>query len=707
MGKEIFIKMITAMILLFCLTGCGQEEAIRDSADILHTEERKNPTKRQENPAKQSDSGEIADSSDSIRGISTGKNIDWAIWSEGIFCYSDGDLCGYLNEEGDDITLCVYEEAAPFSEGLACVRLDGKYGYIGKDGETVLPFVYDQASSFREGVAYFSRGEEYGLIDQEGNVVLELTDCDSISSFREGLAYFSVDGRYGYMDKSGEVIVEPVYNDAGYFHDGLAVVIKDGLGGVIGKDGKEILATEYIGVRTAERCIIAQKGERLYFYDTKGNEISSAPGNQVIQYNEWFYISIDNKTGFADKDGKVILEPIYEKIRPIPEKKLIMVQDEERGFGVLDYEGQIAVPFHDYDSVSFMGDRAVVELDKKYGVVRCDGTQEVPIKYDKIELFSDGSMAVWTEDIAELTDSGGNLILTGEYDHLYESGEGYEADSWGVAEKKFWDKQGNLISEYQYDTLASAYGVENTYILDDGRLLRKGEEDERLLEEVLLTNQITPKIGAFRDFLESGSISDPFLASGIIEMNELRQERRYCKLFRTGKENATVLFFHATPLDYFISMRGVSTSLSGLYIDKNGRAEALREAGDGGGSMGGNEICFWYDTEEGVLKPGGKEVAGGFGGYSTGGHVDKLEQGELVIENSFSWCSQTTENYGEKTLLENAELFYDNEGNAYTRENILRAESVVEYSVNGEQVSVEDYHVVRDRYIPYIPLDMN
>lgn len=707
MGKEFIIKMITVVILLFCLTGCGQEEAIKDSADILQAGEPEEETEGQENSAKQNDGSEIADSSDSIREISTGKNIDWAIWSEGIFCYSDGDLCGYLKEEGGSITPCIYEEATPFSEGLACVRQNGKYGYIGKNGETVLPFVYDQASPFREGVAYFSCGEEYGLIDREGNVVLELTDCDSISSFREGLAYFSVDGRYGYMDKSGEVIVEPVYDDAGYFHDGLAVVTKNGLCGVIGKDGKEILVPEYIGVRTAESCIIAQKGERLYFFDTNGEEISSSPGNQAYQKNDILYISIDNKTGFADKNGNVILEPIYETIRPIPKRELIMVQNEEQEFGVLNYERQIVVPFCYYDSVSFMGDRAVVELDEKYGVIRCDGTQEVPIKYDKIELFSDGSMAVWTEHTVELTDSGGNLILTGEYDYLYESGDGYEADGWGVARKKFWDKQGNLISEYQYDTLASAYGVENTYILDDGRLLRKGEEDERLLEEVLLTNQITPKIGAFRDFLESGSISDPVLASGIIEMDELRQERRYCKLFRTGKENATVLFFHATPLDYFISMRGVSTSLSGLYMDKSGRAEALLEAGDGGGSMGGSEICFWYDTEEGVLKPGGKRDMGGFGGYSTGGQVEKLEQGEMVIENSFSWCSQTTENYGEKTLLDNAELFYDNEGNAYTRENILRAENVVEYSVNGEQVSAEEYHVVRDRYISYIPLDMN
>ena len=49
-----------------------------------------------------------------------------------------------------------------------------------------------------------------------------------------------MNGRYGYMDKNGDTIVEPIYDDVGYFHNGLAIVIKDGLGGVIGKDGTEI-----------------------------------------------------------------------------------------------------------------------------------------------------------------------------------------------------------------------------------------------------------------------------------------------------------------------------------------------------------------------------------------------------------------------------------------------------------------------------------
>lgn len=693
------------------LTGCGKTEISQD-AGVETEEQREQAEDGMEEMAEDADTLQVlpeesAQAACPIYEVSTGETVRWAIWSEGIYCYSNGDRCGYLSEEGDRITSCLYEEAMPFSEGLACVRLDGKYGYIGKDGETMLPFIYDQASSFREGVAYFSIGEKYGLIDPEGNVVLELTDCDSISSYREGLAYFSVDGRYGYMNKNGDTIVDPIYDDAGYFHDGIAIVIKNGLGGVIGKDGTVILPPEYIAVRILGSCILAQKGDRLFFYDTGGNEISSAPGNQFSEMDGIYYISIDNKTGFADEDGRIILEPVYESIRPIPARELVMVQNEEGGYGILDYEGNITVPFCRYDSVSyFEGDRAVVGVNEKYGVLRYDGTLEMPIEYDKIELFSDGSVAVWEGDTVELADGGGNLILTGEYWSLDESKNGYTARGSGGKEK-FFDKTGNLISEYEYEVLSSAHGVKNTYIVSNGpdsdRLLRKGAEDEELLEEVLLTNQITPKVSAFKDFLKNGNIRNPFAASETVHMEQMRQWKRCSKLYRMGEEESTVLYFFAEPLHPFV----FGESNSGLYTVREGSAKALIEVGESGGSMGGDKTCLWYDTKEGVLKPGTTWRMGGFGGAANGAVVYELKQGNKILENVFGFCIQSVTNYSKETLLENAELFYDDDGNTFTRENILEAGSVMEYTVNEKQVSAEDFYAVNNRYICYWPMDLN
>ncbi len=717
--SSVVFGMIIILLFVAVLAGSAKTEILQDAkveteeqnaqAEDGMTEAAEDADKVLENADGVEDTGESAGRTSTVFEVSTGEDIDWAIWSEGIYCYSDGDLCGYLSEAGDRITSCIYEKAAPFSEGLACVYRDGKYGYIGKDGETALPFVYDQASSFREGVAYFSMGEEYGFIDKEGNVILELTDCDSISSFREGLAYFSVDGQYGYMDKNGEIIVKPIYDDAGYFYEGLSVVVKDGLGGVIGKDGKEILAPEYIGVSTEDTCIIAQKEDRFFFFDTEGKEVSSGAWDWITRENDIFYIYEGDMTGFADKNGKVILEPLYEEIRPIPERGLVMVRNADEEYGMLDYEGQITVPFCHYDSVSdFVKGRAVVELNEKYGLLQYDGTLEMPIEYDEIRLFSDGSMAVWTGDVVELTGSGGNRILTGKYKYLYSTGDGYETDNLGTDEKtKFWDDKGNLISEYDYGFLSSAYGVKNTYMvkadLNGGRLLKKGTEDEEVLEEVLLTNQITPKIGAFKNFMESGSVSA--LAGGVPfteDMERMRQWWKYSKLYRIGEKGTIMLYFYAQPL-YHSNFR---ESNSGLYLVNDGRAEQLIGAGECGGSMGGDKLCFWYDTKDGRLKPGTSGNEGGFGGSMSGGDVYELKQGKMVLENSFANYYQDVLNYSEETLLENAELFYNPEGGTYTEETILEAEAVTEYEVNEKRVSRQEYEEARGRYRRYVPLEM-
>ena len=635
-----------------------------------------------------------------------GEEIEWAIYSEGVYCYGNGSLCGYLSEDGEEITPCIYSEAAPFSEGLACVRLDGKYGYIGKDGETVLPFIYDQASPFSEGVAYFSCGEEYGLMDNEGNVVLKLTDCDSISSFREGLAYFSMDGQYGYMDKNGGIVVEPIYDDAGYFYEGLAVVMKDGFGGVIADDGREILPPEYIGISMEDTCIIAQKEDYFYLFDREGNEVSSGTWDWISGGRDLFYIHQDDKKGFLDKYGNMILEPIYEYIMPIPEKELIIVQNENDEYGIVDYEGQVRLPFC-YSTIRYLGDadglyvveadtgkagyldgedfsvkipavydslgrfaedRAVAKLDGKYGVVRYDGTVDVPFEYDRISLFSDGSMAVWTGEMAELTDRQGNRILAGKYENIEEWGNSYKT---GTTKEgySYWDRQGTLIANSKFGWPDFVYGAENSFILYEGILLRSGEESGERPEEFLLTNHITPNAGLFMEFLRTGAIIEGTEEHEYSrEIGELPQGRRFSKLYRMGDENIPVLFFYAEPLARLTSF---SESDSGLFTVRDGQVEQLAGANECGGSLRGDWACFWYDTEEKISKPGTSGIWGGWPGYASGGSVYELN-GQAVRETSF--------------------MYSEDENN-------------VEYSINGEEVSEEVYGAVRGRYRYYLPLD--
>ncbi len=411
--KETVIKMAVFLVLLFGPTGCGQEEAVRDSADILQTEEQENLTERQENPvgeqedpakqqedlAEQGDSSEAADSSDSIVVISPeGEKIEWAVYSEGVYCYrnvrnyasDEGGLYGYLSEDGREITPCIYSEASPFSEGLGCALLDGKYGYIGKDGRKILPLEYE-------------------------DVTLE------------------------------------------------------------------------------EACITARKEGMFYFFDRDGREVSSGSWDEVSKGGDGkdvFYLYQNGKEGLADRTGRIIWEPIYERFTVIPGKELVIMQDENGKYGVLDYDGQIRVPFlysdiycvgnqgaryvpgaadglyvtdaatgkkgylsmEDfsvkipaiYDSLSdFTEDRAVARLDGKEGIVRYDGTVEMPLEYDAISLFSDGSMAVKEKDTWELTDKNGDPLFAIVCDTVSEWGDGYRVSA--EDNYSFYDRQGSEI----------------------------------------------------------------------------------------------------------------------------------------------------------------------------------------------------------------------------------------------------------------------
>lgn len=675
--------------------------------------------------------GNEEDSKPIIATFSTGEKIEWAIYSEGCYFYSNGSFYGYLAEDGKEIASCIYSEATPFSEGLACVYLDGKYGYIGKDGEIALPFLYDQASPFREGTAYFSCGEEYGLIDREGNVVLRL-DCDSISSFREGLAYFSEDGRYGYMDQSGRVVIEPVYDDAGYFYDGLATVRKGGFFGLIGKDGREVLSPEYSSIRLEETYIIAEKDDLVYCFDREGRELPLGAWDRISEEEGMLRLRRDNRYGLADGSGKIILEPVYEYIDPIPGKELAIVKNENREYGVLDYAGQVKVPFiysyiyaddggglcvtdRDTEKVGYLDGedfsvkipviydilgyftegRAVVGLDGKYGVIRYDGTLELPLEYDRINLFSDGSMAAWTGETAKLTDRQGNLILTGRYDIIWEQGNGYEITEDG--KDSYWDRQGRLVaSGYRWSDIVQ--GARNTYILhgiaESSILLRTGEEDGQSAKVLPLSNWITPKAGLFMDYLKNGVITVQDGGGG--HTAKLEGLRQYCwnfsKLYRIEGQN--VLYFYTEPWRQW----NFPESYSGLFTIRDGQVEQLISGYECGGSLRGDYVCFWYDKEEDVWKSGTWGNWGGFGGYAWGGEVYTLKDGQAVSEISFMSYDQTVGNYDEEDLLENAGLFYNEEDHPYTEETILDAGYVMEYLIDWRRVSVEEYRAAAGRY---------
>lgn len=658
---------------------------------------------------------------------------DLVMYSEGYYCIYNGSFYGFMTEKGEEITPFIYERAFPFSEGLACVCLDGKYGYIGTDGETEIPFIYDQACPFSEGLAYFCIGEEYGFMDREGQVVLR-PECDSVSSFHEGYAYFSVDGGYGYMDKTGKIVTEPVYDDAGYFYNGAAAVRKGGKYGLIGPGGVEILPAEYDQI-DIDTYIYAEQDGLVYCFDKEGKLYLEEAWDYIRFKDGLFEVQRDSMMGLLDEDGNVILEPKYDVVSSIPEKKLVIVKNDGL-YGVLDYDGNIKVPFvydwirYDdgitdgglriecrrpsesdsesavkwsygylsggdfsekippvYDYMSYFAEgRAIVGQDGKYGVILEDGTLEYSLIYDNARVFSDGSLMLHTADLMELYDRDGNLIHRNAYDSITECESCYEIKKSGKC--GFLDKKGNVIVPMVYDYASnySVYGTRYIYLLrkygeGNNRLLLKTAEDtEDTPQKALLQNRITPRAKPYWQW--------------VTETDEGPINRHFCKLYRLEGTETLVLYSYIEP--YTLQIFPLSDS--GFYtLLEEGVVELIKGA-ECGGSSGGTHICFWYDTEEGKNLPGTYDTCGGFAGHLYGGSVYKLQGGEAVKSTSFYYIWSTARNYTAEELQSQAELFYDENDQPYTAESVAEAEYVTVYLVDDELITRDNYNRVRNRY---------
>lgn len=757
-GKYIGLCAV-ALISAAVLAGCGGKElsaeesaggegrstegSLKEGSPTEESPKGESPT--EQSPEKEKQVGDIASSYPKIAKLPADKRINLVMYSEGCYCIYDGSYYGFMTEEGEEITPYIYEQAAPFSEGLACVFLDGKYGFIGKNGETELPFIYDQASSFTEGLAYFRIGDDYGFMDHEGNVVLR-PDCDSVSSFQEGRAYFSIDGLYGYLDKTGRIIVEPIYEDAGYFRDGLAMVMRNGCYGVMGIEGEEVLSPEYDDIDIEDGFIIAEKDGLKYCFDREGRQCLKEGWDSIGVCEGVFRVWRNEKIGLIDSDGKVLLEPNYDSLVPIPEKELVIAENDGL-YGVIDYAGKEKVPcvyssisydasgtgglhvmceetykeekvtycsrsygflsfteegsfeeiapVYDYMS-SFVGDRAVVETQGKYGIIRRDGSLEYPIEYDSIKLYKNGSLALWTGDTAELIDSEGNVFHSGEYDYITLSGRGYSVEKDG--QYGFLNEQGEQIIPMIYDRYYYVYDTVNIFGMRsydhsvNDLLVKEDEEEETGLPRMFLQNHITPRVKEYMDFLQNSVLNEE--NDYYFCLSELGQaSRKFSKLYRVDGE--LVLYFYECP---YVQTNVGPLSNSGFFVFRDGKMEQLAAGYECGGTALGDYICFWYDKAESRIKLGVYGCGGGFIGFSHGGTVYELQSEGAEVAASWICIDQAGENYDREELLENAELFYDNDNSPYTGETILDSGAVTEYKVNGERTTIEYYEEICDRY---------
>ncbi|MGG2199219.1 WG repeat-containing protein [Paenibacillus validus] len=278
------------------------------------------------NKARQSEAGDSAQSGELMR---AGELYPAAEKTK------NGTKWGYINLNGKMIISPQYDEANPFQDnGLAIVSVDGRSGAIDRRNQYRVKPKFDSISPFTEGRAIAIDRDGFKVIDEQGSV-LTAKAYSFISPYRDGLAMASAPGSaagpYGYLNLQGGEAIPFVYESAGDFKDGKAVVkVKDGEYALIGRDGNRLHTynLEYAGGLGEGLLTFKREKGGKYGYMNEQGEVVIAPqyvfaqpfrdGRAVVNM-EW---DLGDRYGLIDPKGEYVLKPQYNRLDQLGEHRL-------------------------------------------------------------------------------------------------------------------------------------------------------------------------------------------------------------------------------------------------------------------------------------------------------------------------------------------------------------------------------------------------
>ncbi|MBR6415567.1 MAG: WG repeat-containing protein [Bacteroidales bacterium] len=367
-----------------------------------------------------------------------------------------------------------------------------RWGLIDGDGNEILPHEYPEiSSSVVDGmIKIVNQYGECGFVDITGRFILEPDTFKYVGDFKDGLAIVSRSYRYsdgtyyGVVDCSFAEVIPCVYKELYYlaaegrFKMENGHITKDGQ--FIAKcDGKEVLLDKKYKFchEFNNGLAIAQR----HFYDSESGKIivryglinSNAedvfpPEYESIRLleNGAYRLLKDGRFGFADKNGKTLLQPVCERLfKPHEDHSVVKINGS---WGLLDMRKFTISMFL---TASYLGpcqDKACAIneggnisedgrhiIGGKWGFVSPEGKVMVPPEYERITSFCDGAVAVKKDGSWGFVDRRGRVLVPLEYDNVSKS---FREGAAGVKKDGRWgfvDKRGVVLVPLEYENVSS------------------------------------------------------------------------------------------------------------------------------------------------------------------------------------------------------------------------------------------------------------
>ncbi|MDR0230378.1 MAG: WG repeat-containing protein [Flavobacteriaceae bacterium] len=290
----------------------------------------------------------------------------------------------YINDKGNTIIKGNFVKGSLFREGLALVQADddnGTWGFIDSSGKYVIPSTYISATVFSEGIAWVTKRNSRPIaIDKTGKELFTLDQAELVGSYTNGLAKFAIynaEGklRWGFVDKKGQVVIQPLFKDVKSFSEGLAPVkLPNQKWAYIDKTGNYKIAPQYYMAKIFRngKAVVYDKMDSATIVDKENKKLLSDSYNDLHVDGDLYMFEKDRKFGWLNKEGKVVIMPIYDEIHPFASSNLALVRSGDL-FGFIAKDGTVVIEPQYTEGFLFLDEIAAVTKEGQTGFINKKG----------------------------------------------------------------------------------------------------------------------------------------------------------------------------------------------------------------------------------------------------------------------------------------------------------------------------------------------
>lgn len=278
----------------------------------------------------------------------------------GYIVKDDTGLYGIVGSFKNEILPCKYEKIEKvYGNDMYVIVQEGKQKIVNSKGEEIITDGFDKVASIlktKEKGFVYVKDEKYGIMTSSGEVTIE-AQYDNLIETKQDVFIATKEGKQGVIDISNTTKIDFNYNTITYNENGDFYIAEDESynSNIINNNFETRLTGILIELNTEQGYLKLRQDDKYKYYNFKFEEKNV---KDILKNNTLFLDKKDNKYGYVDKDGNVVVEYVYDDATDQNEYGYVAVKKDGK-WGAINKNGQVVQePIYnldDYLIIDFIG----------------------------------------------------------------------------------------------------------------------------------------------------------------------------------------------------------------------------------------------------------------------------------------------------------------------------------------------------------------